>query len=89
MANKAVVANGGLEKARAYLNQVPWDRQLYIPSEGCGINFRWKHLKTTPPQFFAIVGLEPGTPGSVVQRFIHLATKQPPAHACTIGMSEP
>ena len=26
----------------------------------------------------AIVGLEPGTPGSVVQRFNHLATKQPP-----------
>ena len=25
----------------------------------------------------AIVGLEPGTPGSVVQRFNHLATKQP------------
>ena len=26
--------NGGLEKARAYLNQVPWDRQLNVPSEG-------------------------------------------------------
>ena len=25
----------------------------------------------------AIVGLEPGTPGSAVQRFNHLATKQP------------
>ena len=25
----------------------------------------------------AIVGLEPGTPGSVVQRFNHLVTKQP------------
>jgi len=37
-----MVANEGLEKARAY--QVPWDGQLYIPSEGCGINFRWKHL---------------------------------------------
>jgi len=31
------VANEGLEKARTYLNQVPWDRQLYIPSEGCGV----------------------------------------------------
>ena len=39
-----VVANEGLEKARAYLNQVPRDRRLYIPSEGCGVNFRWKHL---------------------------------------------
>jgi len=28
-----VVANMGLEKARAYLNQIPQDRQLYIPSE--------------------------------------------------------
>ena len=26
-----VVANGGLEKARAYLNQVPWDRWLNVP----------------------------------------------------------
>ena len=26
-----VVANEGLEKARAYLNQVPRDRRLYIP----------------------------------------------------------
>ena len=47
-----VVANEGLEKARAYLNQVPRDRRLYIPSEGCGVNFRWKHLKTTPTHFF-------------------------------------
>jgi len=83
-----VVANEGLEKARAYLNQVPQDRRLYIPSKGCGVNFRWKHLKTTPTHFLwaelsrflgekipvAIVGLEPGTPGSVVQC---LATKQP------------
>ena len=38
-----VVANEGLEKARAYLNQVPWDRRLYIP---CGVNFRWKHLQS-------------------------------------------
>ena len=47
-----VVANEGLEKARAYLNQVPQDRRLYIPSEGCGVNFRWKHLQTTPTYFF-------------------------------------
>ena len=78
-----VVANEGLEKARAYLNQVPQDRRLYIPSEGCGVNFRWEHLQTTPTHFFgielsrlqdekipvAIVGLEPGTPRSAVQRF--------------------
>ena len=43
-----VAANEGLEKARAYLNQVPQDRRLYIPSEGCGVNFRWKLLQTTP-----------------------------------------
>jgi len=67
------VANEGLEKARAYLNQVPWDWRLYIPSEGCGVNFRWTHLQATPTHFFgqswvdssvkkipvAIVGLEP------------------------------
>jgi len=41
-----VVANEGLEKARAYLNQVPREQWLYIPSEGCGINFRWKLLQT-------------------------------------------
>jgi len=35
-----VVANEGLEKARAYLNQGPRDRRLYIPSKGCGINFK-------------------------------------------------
>ena len=46
-----VVANEGLEKERAYLNQVPRDRRLYIPSEGCGVNFRWKHLRTTPVYF--------------------------------------
>ena len=46
-----VVANEGLEKARAYLNQVPRDRRLYIPSKGCGVNFRWKHLQTTPTHF--------------------------------------
>ena len=46
------MANEGLEKARAYLNQVPQDRQLYIPSEGCSVNFRWKHLQTTPTPFF-------------------------------------
>jgi len=46
-----VVANEGLEKARAYINQVPRDRRLYIPSEGCSINFRWKHLQTAPVYF--------------------------------------
>jgi len=24
------------------------DRWLYIPSEGCGVNFRWKHLQNIP-----------------------------------------
>ena len=86
-----MVANKELEKARAYSNQVPWDRQLYISSEDCGLNFRWKHLQTTPTHFFwaelsrllgekipvAIMRLEPWTSGSVVQRFNHLATKQP------------
>ena len=46
-----VVANKGLEKARAYLNQVPRYQRLYIPSEGCGVNFGWKHLQTTPTHF--------------------------------------
>ena len=32
-----MVANKGLEKARAYLNMV---HLLYIPSKGCGVNFR-------------------------------------------------
>ena len=32
-----VVANEGLEKARAYLNQVPPDWRLYIPSKGCSV----------------------------------------------------
>jgi len=31
------VANEGLEKARAYLNQVPRDQRLYIPSEGYAV----------------------------------------------------
>jgi len=35
-----MVANEGLEKARAYLKQVLQDRQLYILSEGFGVNFR-------------------------------------------------
>ena len=30
-----LVTNEGLEKARAYLNQMPWDQRLYTPSEGC------------------------------------------------------
>ena len=46
-----VVANEGLEKARLYLTHCQ-DRRLYIPSEGCGVNFRWKHLQTTPTHFF-------------------------------------
>ena len=29
-------ANEDLEVARGYVNQVPQDRRLYIPSEGCG-----------------------------------------------------
>ena len=28
-----IVANEGLEKAKAYFIQVPWDRQLYVPSK--------------------------------------------------------
>jgi len=47
-----VVANKGLEKARADLNQVPREWRLYIPSEGCGVNFRWKHLQTIPTHIF-------------------------------------
>ena len=47
------VANDGLKKARAYWNQVsPRSTALYIPSEGCSVNFRWKHLQTTPTHFF-------------------------------------
>jgi len=85
-----MVANEGLEKARAYLNQVPQDQCLYIPSEGCSVNFRSKHLENMPTHFWAelsrllsdkihvaIVGPEPGTSGSVVHHFSHLATKQP------------
>ena len=77
--------NEGLEKARAYLNQVPRDQRLYIPSEG--LNFRSKRLKNTPTHFWvelsrllsdripvAIVVPEPGTSGSVVQHFNHLAS---------------
>ena len=76
-----VVANEGLEKARAYLNQVPRDRRLYIPSEGCGVNtysLFWAELSRLLGEKIpvAIVGLEPGTPGSAVQHFNHLATKQ-------------
>jgi len=78
-----VVANEGLEKARAYsyLIQFPRDRRLYIPSEGCGVNFRWKHLQTTPTPFWvelsrllgekipvAIVRLEPGTLSLLMER---------------------
>ena len=42
-----MVANSDLEKARGYLNQVPWDQQLYIPSEGCGVKLQVK----TPSQY--------------------------------------
>jgi len=28
-----MVDNEDLDRARAYLNQLPWDRRLYIPSE--------------------------------------------------------
>ena len=42
-----MVANEGLEKARAYLNQVPQNRWLYIPSEGTsGENTFRIHLLT-------------------------------------------
>ena len=34
------MANVGLEKVTAYLNQVPLDQWLYIPSEACSVNFR-------------------------------------------------
>ena len=30
-----LVTNEDLEKARAYLNQIPRDQRLYIPSKGC------------------------------------------------------
>ena len=39
-----MVANSDLEKARGYLNQVPWDQQLYIPSEKCGGKLQVKTL---------------------------------------------
>jgi len=43
-----VVANEGLEKERTYLKQVPRHKRLYIPSKGCGVNFREKHPWNTP-----------------------------------------
>ena len=76
-----VVANEGLEKARAYLNQVPlgltslyplqrmWCKlQLKTPSEYAYSLF-WAELSRLLGDKIpvAIVGLEPGTPGSVVQ----------------------
>ena len=48
-----MVANEGLEKAEPILNQVPRDGQLYIPSEGCGVNY--KHFKNTPTADFSCV----------------------------------
>ena len=38
-----MVANEGLEKARAYLRQAPWDRWLNVPLEG--------HEGNPSPQF--------------------------------------
>ena len=36
-------------RRQGLLNQVPQDRQLYIPTEGCGVNyFRWNTFKNTP-----------------------------------------
>jgi len=49
-----MVANESLEKARAHLNQVPRDRRLYIPSEGCGENTFRIHLLTLLSELFVI-----------------------------------
>jgi len=48
----AVVANEGLEKERTYLNQFPQHKRLYIPSNGCGVNFRKNTLGIHPHPFF-------------------------------------
>jgi len=42
-----VVANEGLEKARAYLNQVPLDQWLYIPFR----RMRYKLQVDTPSDY--------------------------------------
>jgi len=51
-----MVANKGLEKAKAYLNQVPSDQRLYIPSEGSmwcklQVNTFRMHLLTSSGNF--------------------------------------
>ena len=50
-----LTSNEGLGKTRAYLNQVPQDWRLYLPSEECGVNFMWKHLQNTPTHFLVII----------------------------------
>ena len=88
-----VVANKGLEKARAYLNlfkpgppgptalhplwRMRCKLQVETPSAYTYSLF-WAELSGLLGEKIpvAIVGLKPGTPGSVVQRFKHLATKQ-------------
>jgi len=42
-----MVAKEGLEKARACVNKVPWDRWLNIHSKGCAVNFQ-----NTPTHLF-------------------------------------
>ena len=86
-----MVANQDLEKARAYLNQVPWDRQLNVPSEG--------HKGNPSPQFCWVCpeeknsccqwGQNLGPPRSAVQYFNHLATKQPTMHVNNAHCSTP
>ena len=84
-----VVANEGLEKAKAFLYQPfyatalhPLRRmrcklQVETPEEYTYSLF-WAELSRLLGEKIpvAIVGLEPGTLGSVVQHFNHLATKQ-------------
>ena len=48
-----MVANEGLEKAEP-INQVPRDRQLYIPSEGCGVNFQAKTPEEHTYSYFRV-----------------------------------
>jgi len=43
-----MVANEGLEQARALLNPAPWDQQLNVPSEG--------HEGNPSPQFYYFLG---------------------------------
>jgi len=37
----------GNTNARAYLNQVPWDQWLYVPSKECSVNFKTPSEDTT------------------------------------------